>query len=166
MKAPLSPLDAAYHVVHDYEGGAPALAQRLAKPVATLNQELRPPPGCNAKLGLKTAVAISELTGDHRILFAFAQQLGYRCVRAEHLANITNGELLRAVSVFLKETGEAMTAVNQALEDGHITENEVRHFEKQVADIAPAAVALAERLRALADEQAKERAAPRGPEAS
>lgn len=155
--APLSPLDAAYHVVHDYDGGAPVVAQRLGKPVVTLNQELRP--GLSgAKLGLATAVAISELTGDHRILHAFAQQLGYRCVRVDHLHTVTNDEVLRAVSSFLKETGEAMTSVNRALEDGKVTENEIRAFEKQVADIAPSAVALAEALRAMAEEQSRRRA--------
>jgi len=153
----MTPLDAAFHVVHDYAGGAESLAPRLNKHPTTLCQEVRPPKGGTAKLGLATAVAIQELTGDHRILHAEASQLGYRCVRISELAGVSNRELMASITAFAKETGEALIAAHQAIEDGRITENEIREFEKQVADIVPAAVALAERLRSIATEQARER---------
>lgn len=141
----MTPLDAAYHVVHDYPGGAKALAPRLGKSHGHLCHEVRPPRESTAKLGLADALKISEMTGDHRILMAFAESLGYRCVRVEIPA--ARGELLEAVSRFAKETGEALMAMHRAIEDGRVTENEVREFERQVADIAPAAVSLAERMR-------------------
>jgi hypothetical protein len=53
--------------------------------------------------------------------------------------------------------GEAL-ASERMVADGRITENEIARFEREVADIAPAAIALAERMRAVADEQARVRA--------
>ncbi|MBL0142634.1 MAG: hypothetical protein IPP91_11175 [Betaproteobacteria bacterium] len=141
----MTPIDAAYHVVHDHPGGAKALAPRLGKSFGHLCHEVRPSPDSTAKLGLVDALKISELTGDHRILMAFAESLGYRCVRVE--IPRARGALLEAVSRFARETGEALVAMHEAIEDGRITENEVQKFERQVADIAPAALALAERMR-------------------
>jgi hypothetical protein len=59
----VKPLDAAYHVVHDYEpDGAASLAPRLGKSSTQLCHEVKPPPGNMAKLGLVDAVKISDLT--------------------------------------------------------------------------------------------------------
>jgi hypothetical protein len=74
-------LDAAYHTVHDYPGGASALAPRLGKSHATLSHEVRPPANSQAKLGLRDAQRIMALTGDYRILQAQAAELGFFLVR-------------------------------------------------------------------------------------
>lgn len=156
----MNPLDAAYHVVHEYPGGAPAVAARLGKPVSTLNQELRPPRGCNAKLGLLTAVSITDLTGDLRILHAWADQAHCRVVYLGAPQDAGSADLMGAMSAFVKETSEALTAMSAVLEDGRITEREICDFEKQAADIAPKAARLAELFRAHAHRQALARATP------
>lgn len=154
----MTPLDAAFHAVHDYPGGAEALAPRLGKAPGTLCHEVRPPEGSKAKLGLLDAIKIAALTGDHRMLHSFAEVLGYRCVRMQGFNLNGPKELLEAVSAFAKETGEALMAMHHSIEDGRITEREIREFEKQVADIAPAAIALAERMREESVRQARLRA--------
>ena len=64
-----SVLDAAYHTVHDYPGGAPALAARLGKRPAVLCHEVAPgPSNASAKFGLMDAMRIMAMTGDHRVL--------------------------------------------------------------------------------------------------
>ena len=67
-------IDAAYGVVHDYPGGSDSLAPRLGKASVTLSHEVARVG--TAKLGLDTAVKVSVLTGDFRILDAFALQCG------------------------------------------------------------------------------------------
>lgn len=160
----MTPLDAAYNVVSDYPGGAFALAARLGKKPSTLTHELNPAANPNAKLGLETAVKISELTGDHRILHAFAEQLGYRCVRVGVIDSIDAPDVLREISVFAKETGEALIAAHRAIEDGSLTENEIETFEREVADIAPAAVTVAKAMRDLAERERLKRGGRPGTE--
>ena len=157
----MTPLDAFYHLVHDYPGGAPALALRLGMNKFTL--EKKADPDCAThRPAFDEVVKAEKLANDHRPLIAHAEALGYRCVKMGIGENVQLPDLLRDVLRFNKETGEALEAVHRALEDGRITENEIGEFEKQVADIMPASLALVERMRAVAADQAKERAtAPR-----
>jgi hypothetical protein len=157
----VKPLDAAYHVVHDYEpNGAESLAPRLGKSPTTLSHEVKPPPTSMAKLGLVDAVKISDLTGDMRILHAFAEAVGHRAVKVEIPEADSLPDLVVAMSCFAKETAEALLAMHEVLADGRITENEIKRFEKEVGDIAPAACSLVARMRVLAAEQSRIRAVP------
>lgn len=149
---------AAYLVAHEAKGGLPVLARLLKKSPTTLAHEVNPPAGSMAKLGLATAVQLTEATNDDRILHAWAEARGYRLVRAHVPANDSHGDLLQAVCRFGKESGEALTAMHRAIDAGHITENDIARFEREVGDVAPAAVSLAARMRALALTQAKDRA--------
>lgn len=155
-------LKAAFHVVHEFPGGAAALAKLLAKKKSPtqLCHEVAPPAGSAAKLGLETAIDITEITNDDRILFAWAIERRYACVRLS-VPELTNaGELLAATSRFAKETGDALIQMHKAIADGRITENEIHRFEQEVAQIAPAAISLVERMRAIATRQSRQRALP------
>jgi hypothetical protein len=75
-------IDAAYNVVHDYPGGALALAPRLGKHASSLNNEVNPPanpvPGApTPKFGIVDAIKITHLTGDVRIVAAFNEECGF-----------------------------------------------------------------------------------------
>lgn len=152
----MSPRDAFCHLVHDFPGGAAALAVRLGVAKWTLAHKA----DFNCTTHQPTFIEVvkaEQLTGDHRPLYAHAETLGYRCVRMQYEIPNDTG-LLPAVNRFARETAEALKAMSDALEDGRITETEIRRFEKEVADIAPRAVALAERMRQAAAEQSRERA--------
>lgn len=155
----VKPLDAAYHVVHDYApDGAASLAPRMGKSSTTLCHEVKPPPSSMAKLGLVDAVKITDLTGDLRILHAFAEAVGHQAVKVEVPETDSAPNLMAAMSLFAKETAEALLAMHEALADGRVTENEIRRFEKEVGDVAPAACSLVARMRLLAAEQSRLRA--------
>lgn len=154
----MKPLDAAYHVVHDYPGGAAALAPRLGKASVTLCHEVKPPSGSMAKFGLTDAVKVSDLADDFRILHSFAQALHHQAVRYEIPECDTAEDVHACAAHFTREVAEALLAVNQALTDGRITPNEIHRIEKEVADIAPAAVSLVARMRALVAQRSKLRA--------
>lgn len=77
----MTPTDAALAVGHDYPGGCASLAPRMGMPVALLRAKLNP----NDKRHHPTiaeAVIMQMLAGDHRILFAMAEELGYVCMPA------------------------------------------------------------------------------------
>jgi len=71
--------DAAYMTGHHYPGGVPALAVRMGMDARELSRKLNPN---NAQaLSLDEAVALMALSGDHRILYAMADELDETLVR-------------------------------------------------------------------------------------
>lgn len=70
----MNPRDAAYLTGHRYTGGVSALAVRMGMDARELFRKLNPNTG---NLGLDEAIVIMALSGDHRILHAMADELGY-----------------------------------------------------------------------------------------
>jgi hypothetical protein len=146
-------LQAAAVVGKEFPGGIAALAKRIKRNPTTLAHELTPPGGSTAKLGLATAVEMTDAADDDRILFAWAVSRGYTCVRLVASKPDQPKTLLEATSRFAKETGEALSAMHEAIQSGHITANNVHSFEREVSEIAPAAIALVDRMRSAAAHQ-------------
>lgn len=132
-------LDAAYHTVHDYPGGAEALAVRLGNKRGTsLSHEVRPPVGSTAKLGLITAVEIMELSSDYRILNAICARLN--CAPPVPLPSLEmcDGTATRHVASVAKEFGELMADVARDASDGVITDNELARIGKSFGELVAA----------------------------
>jgi hypothetical protein len=66
--------DAAYLTAHHYPGGIPALAVRMGMAARELSRKLNPNTG---SLSLDEATALMAFSGDHRILHAMADEIGY-----------------------------------------------------------------------------------------
>ena len=149
--------DAAYHTVHDYPGGSSSLAPRLGKRPGVLCHEVAPPEGSSAKLGLVDALRIVQMTGDARILAAFAVECGHMVVplpaqRPEPLPHDARaaGEHLAEVA---REFADVMAAASMALADGRVCENERRSIERQFGELIAAGQAMLGMFSALASEQ-------------
>ncbi|MBK8019106.1 MAG: hypothetical protein IPK20_22085 [Betaproteobacteria bacterium] len=115
--------DAAYNTVHDYPGGAEALAPRMGKSAKVLDSKVNRNE-FRHHLTLREAVQIMGLTGDHRMVRAICRHLGYldpiRAVVYEGIADEQLLELVAAATVtssdhefesFDEQTIEAMTAL-------------------------------------------------------
>lgn len=126
--------DAAYYLVRDYPGGAVALAPRLGKKANTLSQEVRPPEGSAAKFGLLDAVTAMAFSGDHRVLYAIAAELGYVAVPMPDLAD-EHGEGAERLAAVAREFADVLTAAAGALADGTVTDNELRSVERQWSEL-------------------------------
>lgn len=130
-----SVLDAAFHLAHDAPGGARALAQRMGKNSGTLCHELTHTG--SAKLGLVDAVKLSLLTGDRRILNAFAD--------ACHCMVLPMPEQQAALDTFAglaataREFGEFIASVADAAKDGRITANELARVDRELSEMLGAA---------------------------
>lgn len=137
-------LTAAYNVVADYPGGALALAPQLGKSASSLSHELnRNYP--TAKLGLHDAVKISVLTGDHRVLTAFAAECG--CLVVPIASNAGGeAETLEALGQLAREFADVVATTGAAMADGRVTAAELDHMEREVGDL----VAVAQRVLQLA----------------
>ena len=129
-------LDAAYHLVHDQPGGAEALGPRLGMSGKLLSNKVRQADATHV-LTLSEALRMQQLTGDHRIFLAEAEQLGYIPIPAPNTAagdNITK-DILDAAADF----GDYMREVNKALADNIITTNERKELERRLATFMAAA---------------------------
>lgn len=130
----LNVADAAYHTAHDFPGGVPALAQRMAMSANTLAHKV----GLNNTthhLTLREATTMQEVTGDVRMLHAMADALGYTCVS---LHCDGQGATLERVMVMAKEFGDVLASVNTAVADGRVTPNEMHECERQAAELTAA----------------------------
>jgi hypothetical protein len=129
-----SVLDAAFHLVHDAPGGAVALAPRIGKNPATLSHELTA--SGTAKFALVDAVKLTMLTGDLRILNAFAGAAGCVVLPSPHHAlGIGAFEQLAGTA---KEFGEFVTSVAESVRDGRVTANELARVDAELAELIQA----------------------------
>lgn len=140
--------DVAYCVVHDYPGGAGSLAPRLGKSSTTLAHELT---GTGtAKLGLMDAEKITCLTGDMRILQAFAGNLGQMLVPLPVVGLSGDaGEVMTRLSRTAQRFGQLCTEVAKDLADNEITDNELRDIDRQAGELVAAVHHMREMLAAM-----------------
>jgi hypothetical protein len=146
----MSPIDAAHHIVHEYPGGSEAFAVRLGKAHSTLRAELNPSPGTTAKLGIMTAVAITNLSGDLRIVAAFNEACG--CCPPMPLprtdfADASFQALLEAGCELSKDVAETFSEFQRDIADGKVTPNELHAFEQKALETIAAIATLARAMR-------------------
>lgn len=140
-------LDAAYHTVHDYPGGAPSLAPRLGKSPHTLNHEVTG--SGSAKLGLADAAKICNLTGDYRVLHAFAEACGHLCVPLPTLEQQVSGDVLMHLAASSTDFAELCSEVCRSAADGRISDNELESVELARAELLAQLARLGESIRQL-----------------
>lgn len=130
---------AAYFVAHEYQhGGAAALARMLNKDQSTLARELRGDPG--SKLGLETAVHLTVLTKDPRILSAFASMAGYMLVPLPSAASTAAGaESMEHLARMATEFGDVARVFSQSMADGVVSDNELADMRHEVGQLMVAA---------------------------
>lgn len=135
--------DAAYAVVHDYPGGSESLAPRLAVSPAVLNSKVNPNTKTH-RLALVEAVRLTGLTGDVRILRAFAQECGQIVLPAPNGDDAAASDMavLELVAAVGGSQGDLFGSVHRGLADGALTEQEM-------ALIRSAGTAAMERIAAL-----------------
>ena len=115
-------IDAAYNLVESYPGGATSLGPRIGKAGNTLSHEVTRTG--NAKLGLETAVAISVMSGDMRILEAFAAQCGRMTLPLPSVLKEGGDSVMARQGDVLREVSHLVREVSDAITDSEISGNE------------------------------------------
>jgi hypothetical protein len=136
--------DAAFNVVHDYPGGSVSLAPRLGKSHASLSHELTATG--TAKLGLLDAEKITILTGDLRILEAFATDCGQMLVPLPDATVLMGDDCMLRLADTAREFGDLCKEVGGDLVDGKISDNELRRIDKECGELIASLHALRESL--------------------
>jgi Phage regulatory protein CII (CP76) len=133
-------MDAAYHVVHGYPGGAESLGPRVGKSATTLSHEVSRTG--TAKLGLETAEHITVLSGDYRILEAFAARCGRFTLPLPEVLQEGGDCVLARLGDLLREQSHVVNEVTLAARDGVYTPNERKRITKEVGHLIATATQL------------------------
>lgn len=148
--------DAAYQTVHEYPGGAKALASRMDRidrdgkvvefsPVV-LSSKVNPNTATH-HLTLAEASTIMGLTGDHRILHALAAQHGYILQATERP---TTGSIICSLLAAGEAKGDLQGLVREAVQDGSISTNEAAAITRACALVMDAIAKVAQHANAQA----------------
>lgn len=146
-------LDAAYHTVHGYEGGAPSLAPRVGMNANTLQNKVNPNNETH-HLTLVESRNVMAMTKDFRMLHALGRDLGHVCIAVDMDGD---GITVEKVMSMTKEFGETLAAVGDATskhgEAGHrVTRNEMARVEREAGELLNAINRLVSNIRAQAAE--------------
>lgn len=137
--------DAAHKTVKDYPGGSEALAVRIGMSAAVLRNKVNPNNNTH-HLTLAEASEIMGVTGDDRILHAMAAEHGYTLqkMQADGMASVMGAMLENAA-----KQGAFAQALQEALSDGLISENEMKDISSAGTAQVEAMINLLARLRAV-----------------
>lgn len=140
-------LDAAYNVVHDYPGGAHSLGPRMGKNPNTLNHEVAG--DGTAKFGLVDAVKATRLSGDFRILHAFAESCDHACIPLPPSSSAPTSSVLAALAQSSQRFAGLCTEVCASTADGVISDNELARIERERSSLLAELAALGQTVRQL-----------------
>ncbi|HGM4945909.1 TPA: phage regulatory CII family protein [Stenotrophomonas maltophilia] len=137
--------DAAHKTVKDYPGGSEALAVRIGMSAAVLRNKVNPNNNTH-HLTLAEASEIMGVTGDDRILHAMAAEHGYTLqkMQADGMASVMGAMLENAA-----KQGAFAQALQDALADELISENEMKAISSAGTAQVEAMINLLARLRAV-----------------
>lgn len=125
-------IDAAYHTVHDYPGGATALAPRLGiKSPAVLNSKVNPNTDTH-HITLVEAIKIMTITNDYRILQSMNAQLGKVAIDLPQIPECRDTALTDLVLSFGMQGGDVYTLFKTMMADGRITRGEAVDLSKVI----------------------------------
>ncbi|MBI3143805.1 MAG: hypothetical protein HYZ18_00760 [Pseudogulbenkiania sp.] len=133
----MSVIDAAYGTVHDYPGGASALAGRFSTrsggvmSPAVLNSKVDPRKDSH-HLTLGEADQLMAFTEDYRILHQLAMHHGHVCIRVNADVPSSDLAILELVTAVWEHNGDVGREVNAALADGRIDQSEVERVKRAI----------------------------------
>ena len=143
-------MDAAHATAHDYPGGAGILAARLKMNPVVLNSKVNPNTSTH-HLTLMEAMRMMALSGDHRILRAQNEELGYLPPIPRVSADVSDVALLESYTKLISELGDFSTKFHLALADGRVTKKEVKRLRSEMLDFVGAGEELLNRLEQIAE---------------
>ena len=124
--------EAFYRVVHDYPEGVEALANKMGIPPGTLYNKANANETSHHKPTLSDAVVATVISGDKRILHAFAATVGQVCYSLPDLSNLSTTALISHITRTEATAGDFYRAIHNALEtDGVISPIEFETIEQQ-----------------------------------
>jgi hypothetical protein len=143
--------DALYHTVHDYPGGAEALAPRMGLASSTL-QSMANPNLDSHGWSVKRFKQVMHLSNDVRPLEAICTEFNGIFVRLTSGDGRPLDEIYRDLTRLGKEFGDIPRLVTAALKDGRIKQKEFERIKREVMELQQAAAAVVQRLEVMVEQ--------------
>lgn len=125
-------LDAAYNTVHDFPGGASALAPRIGiKSPAVLNSKVNPNTDTH-HLTLLEASKMMAITGDYRILQNLNAEHGKIAIDLPTIPECQSMALTELVLSTGIGGGDVQSVFKEMMADGRVTEGEAMDMSKVI----------------------------------
>ncbi|UDG74242.1 phage regulatory CII family protein [Achromobacter sp. 77] len=137
--------------VHDYKGGSEALGAVVGMSPAVLRNKVNPN-NTTHHLTLAEADRIVRMTGDVRILAAFAHGNGYLLVKAPESCGESDMSVLEQVAALMIAHGRFGHEVYDALADGGVDQQEMQRVDAAGRALMEAVAGVARRLSGMAEQ--------------
>jgi hypothetical protein len=121
--------DAAYHTVHDYEGGSESLSPRVGISAAVLRNKVNPNNDTH-HLTYAEAIRITGITGDVRMIEAWAALHDRVLVKLPD-AGTSDMDVLSDCIAMQTQLGRYMQEIQTALQDGKVDKAEIAIVRQQ-----------------------------------
>lgn len=142
--------DAAYHTVHDYQGGSESLGPRVGISPAVLRNKVNPNNDTH-HLTFAEAQRIVGVTGDRRMLQAWAHEEGYLLVKAPSgCRGASDMDILEKMAAFMVASGTLGKEIHVSLADGGVDAKEMERIEEAGREVMTEAAEVVQRLRSMA----------------
>lgn len=146
----MNSIDAAYAVVHDYPGGSESLGPRVGISPAVLRNKVNPNNDTH-HLTFAEARRISDMTGDFRMLQAWAHEAGFLLVKAPTgSADSCDMAVLEQVVGLGVANGQFMQTIHAALADGRVDESEMKRIRAAERELQTVAATVTQRMEGMA----------------
>jgi len=142
--------DAAYATVHDYPGGSASLGPRVGINPVVLSSKVNPNTSTH-HLMLVEALRLMALTGDHRILRAICDELGYLPPIPRLDCAVPDVALLETYTRLMAELGDFSREFHTAMADGRLTLREIERMDAEMMDVFAAGEELLNRARQIVE---------------
>lgn len=139
----LAPELACYHAVKAYPGGVPAVAAMLGMRASTLQNKLNPTQDTH-KVSLGEAMGILEITRDKRILDAVCSAVDAVWNWAAEVERLGDVEVFNAGSTLVRRASGLLDALESALEDGEVDDEEMAVIQKRLYRLQQAGCGVAD----------------------
>lgn len=145
----MNTVDAAHATVHDYPGGSESLGPRVGISPAVLRNKVNPH-NTTHHLTLAEAKRLVLVTGDIRILRAWANEAGFLLVKAPDSVTVESDmSVLEHMTSMLVAQGHFAQEIHTALSDGGLTQAEMKKIELVGQDFMSEVVEIQQRLRGM-----------------
>ena len=129
-------LAAAHRIGLEFPGGMTGLAPLIGvRRPGVLRDKLNPNNQGN-HLTLHEAMLMQSVTGRYDILYAMADELNHMAIP---LPQVGDDNVAHAISTTCAEFGDYLRRVDDAMQDGKITPNEIKALERELAEMIAAA---------------------------
>ncbi len=144
--------DAAHATVHDYPGGSESLGPRVGISPAVLRNKVNPNNETH-HLTLAEARRIVSLTGDDRMLRAWAHEGGFLLVKAPAQCTAESDmSVLEQMAGLMVANGSFGQEVYNALSDGGVDAQEMQRIEAAGRGVMTAVAEVKQRLRGMTEQ--------------